>query len=129
MDLRIANKTAVITGASAGIGLSCARLFAQEGCNVTLVARTESRLREAAATIKAESAVNVQTLALDLGKPSDLAQLSPYAEKADIVVNNAGAIPGGGLDAMDDAKWRELGIEALRLHRSVPTRAACHDGP
>lgn len=106
MDLGIKGKTAVITGASVGIGLACARLFAQEGCNVTLVARTASTLREAADGIKADFGVHVKTYALDLGKPDDLATLCADAQAADIVVNNAGAIPGGGLDAVDDAQWR-----------------------
>lgn len=106
MDLRLTNKSAVITGASAGIGLACARLFAQEGAKVTLVARTDFKLREAAAGIERDFGVKAQTLALDLGKPDELARLASHATAADIVVNNAGAIPGGGLDAIDDAKWR-----------------------
>jgi 3-oxoacyl-[acyl-carrier protein] reductase len=106
MDLRIANKNVVVTGASAGIGLACARLFGAEGCNVTLVARTESKLREAADGISKDFGVKTSILALDLGKPDEMARLAPHAQAADIVVNNAGAIPGGGLDAMDDAKWR-----------------------
>lgn len=106
MDLRIAGKSAVITGASAGIGLACARLFAEEGCNVTLVARSEGKLREEAARIESDFGVKAQTLALDLGTPAGLEALTPHARSADILVNNAGAIPGGGLDVIDDAKWR-----------------------
>jgi len=106
MDLRIAGRTVVITGASAGIGLACARVFAEEGCNVTLVARTEARLRDAAARIEGDHGVKARALCLDLSKAADLAELASHAESADILVNNAGAIPGGGLDVVDDTKWR-----------------------
>lgn len=106
MDLRIAGKSAVVTGASAGIGLACARLFAEEGVNVTLVARSEGKLKAEAARIEADYGVNARALALDLGTPAGLEALTPHARAADILVNNAGAIPGGGLDAIDDATWR-----------------------
>lgn len=106
MDLRIAGKSAVITGGSAGIGLACARLFAEEGCNVTLVARTESKLRDAASQIEREFRVRATTLCLDLSQSSAQESLASHAKDADILVNNAGAIPGGGLDLIDDTKWR-----------------------
>ena len=106
MDLRIAGKTAVITGASAGIGLATARLLAEEGCNVTLAARSQESLQQAAASIRADFGVEVKTLALDLSQNAAVAELANHAKAADILVNNAGAIPGGGLDKIDDATWR-----------------------
>jgi NAD(P)-dependent dehydrogenase (short-subunit alcohol dehydrogenase family) len=54
MDLHISGKSVVITGASAGIGLACARGFAQEGCTVTLVSHSEAELQQAAQRINAE---------------------------------------------------------------------------
>ena len=107
MDLRIQGQHAVVTGASAGIGLACARLFAQEGCHVTLVARSEAPLQEAARSIAADFGVDADVMALDLTKPDSLSSLATRARAADILVNNAGAIPGGGLDNIDDARWRE----------------------
>lgn len=106
MDLRIAGKSVIVTGASAGIGLACARLFAEEGANVTLVARTEGKLKEEAARVVADFGVEAHALALDLATPAGIEALTPHARNADILVNNAGAIPGGGLDGVDDAKWR-----------------------
>ncbi len=106
MDLRLSGKSVVITGASAGIGLACARLFAAEGCNVTLVSRSEAQLQQATDGIKAEHGVEARALCLDLSEQSAVATLGAYASSADILVNNAGAIPGGGLEDLDDAKWR-----------------------
>lgn len=102
MDLRIAGKSVVITGASAGIGLACARLFAEEGCRLTLVSRTQARLDQAVAEIGGD----VRALSLDLSEPSGIEALVAQAGVPDILVNNAGAIPGGGLEALDDARWR-----------------------
>lgn len=107
MDLGIKGQRAVVTGASAGIGLACARLFAQEGCNVTLVARSEAPLREAARSIETDFGADADFMALDLSNADALSMLASRAQAADILVNNAGAIPGGGLDKIDDARWRE----------------------
>ena len=51
MDLQLNDKVAVVTGSSRGIGLAISHALAAEGCRVTLCARTESRLRDAAAEV------------------------------------------------------------------------------
>ena len=51
MELNLAGRTALITGASKGIGLAVAKRFASEGCNLVLAARSEGRLEEAADAI------------------------------------------------------------------------------
>jgi NAD(P)-dependent dehydrogenase (short-subunit alcohol dehydrogenase family) len=107
VDLHIKGQHALLTGASTGIGLACARLLAEEGCNVTLVARSEAPLREAARAIEADFGTKAEALALDLSKSASLELLASRAQAADIVINNAGAIPGGGLDGVDEARWRE----------------------
>ena len=106
MDLHLAGKRAVVTGASKGIGLASAMLLAEEGCSLLLVARTASDLARAAEAIRAATQAHVQTLAADLSQPAGIARVTEAAPAPDILVNNAGAIPPGNLLGLDDATWR-----------------------
>lgn len=86
-------KTAVITGASSGIGAATARRLAQTGMRVILVARRQDRLQEVAENITAFSGI-AETIAADLTNITDrLAVFEQVAHKyggADILINNAG---------------------------------------
>jgi NAD(P)-dependent dehydrogenase (short-subunit alcohol dehydrogenase family) len=108
MDLELDGKTALITGASKGIGLGVAQVLASEGVDVILAARTASRLEPAAEQIRAQHGVEVTTVAVDLSLPADQARLAEIATAGplDIIVNNAGAIPGGSLSEIDEETWR-----------------------
>lgn len=106
MDLELGGKRAVITGGSKGIGRAVAEMLADEGCDLLLAARDEAALDEAAAAIRARRQVNVTTLALDLSQHAAVLRLAEAAAAPDIVVNNAGAIPGGDLLAVDNDTWR-----------------------
>ena len=106
MDLGLKGRTAVITGASKGIGLAVAQGFAAEGCNVHLVARSQAALETAAATIRAAHKVQVSIHALDLARSENVAALLAATGTPDILVNNAGAIPGGDLQTVDEDRWR-----------------------
>ncbi len=108
MDLRLAGKTVLITGASKGIGLACAALFAEEGCDLHLVARTAADLERARDDIRARHNVAVAIHPLDLSDGANVKRLiAETGESLDILVNNAGAIPGGPLHRIDEARWRE----------------------
>ncbi|MYE59805.1 MAG: SDR family NAD(P)-dependent oxidoreductase, partial [Alphaproteobacteria bacterium] len=90
MDLRLAGKTVLITGASKGIGLACAELFAEEGCDLHLVARTEGDLERARDTIRGRHNVAVTIHPLDLSDGGNVKRLvAETGEGLDIVVNNA----------------------------------------
>ena len=66
MDLKIAGKTALITGGSKGIGRATAEVFAAEGCNVIIVSRTAETLAQVKSAIAQKSNVRVDTVAADL---------------------------------------------------------------
>jgi len=107
VDLGLKGKTVLITGASKGIGLACAKAFAAEGCNLHLASRDAGRLEEAKAQVLAASKVNITLHPVDLSKPGSAKALTAAAGDIDVLVNNAGAIPGGSVEAIDEARWRE----------------------
>jgi hypothetical protein len=88
--------TALITGASAGIGEAFARRLAREGYNLVLVARREHRLAMLAEDLKRRHAINAQVIVADLANPADLDRLASATTdlsesgQLDLLVNNAG---------------------------------------
>jgi len=108
MDLELQGKTALVTGASKGIGLGVARVLAAEGANLVIAARTENRLRAAAAGIEADFDVSVTPVPCDLSDSDEQRRLAETVcdSPLDIVVNNAGAIPGGAIDDVGESTWR-----------------------
>ncbi len=78
---------ALITGASSGIGLELARVFAREGYRLVLVARTRKRLEEIAQELRP---AETQVLAIDLSMPDAPEEVHRQIPKVDVLVNNAG---------------------------------------
>src|SRR3978361_721115 len=107
MELGLRGRTALITGASKGIGLASAECLAAEGVNVILVSRTQADLETARARIAGRHNVAVQGYAYDLSARGNVDRVAAAHPDIDILVNNAGAIPGGDLQAIDEARWRE----------------------
>ncbi|HKA72287.1 MAG TPA: SDR family oxidoreductase [Xanthobacteraceae bacterium] len=106
MDLKLAGRTALITGGSKGIGLATAKWFAAEGVDVALVARSGDDLAKAADVVRAIAPVNVTTLTADLSQASARDKVAAQFPDVDVLVNNAGAVPSGALAAVDEAMWR-----------------------
>ena len=100
MDLHLKDKSVLITGGSKGIGLACAKAFAAEGCRVHVASRNKETLEAAAKSIGGQAHV------ADLRDAKALRALAEDCADVDILVNNAGDIPGGTIEAIDEAKWR-----------------------
>ena len=107
MDLNLRGKTVLVTGASKGIGRGCAELFAAEGANVHLAARSHDLLEAASREIRSSHQVDAQIHPLDLSKRGAAEELAERCADADILVNNAGAIPGGDIELVDETRWRD----------------------
>jgi 3-oxoacyl-[acyl-carrier protein] reductase len=109
MDLGLRDKVAIIGGSSRGIGLAIARTLASEGVHVTLNARREQALNEAAESIRNETGVTVITVPGDLSKVQDNARIVEETirtfGRVNILVNNDGGPPVGLIDEFDDDAW------------------------
>ena len=99
MDLQLTGKRALVTGASSGLGLACARALIAEGATVTLVARGAERLEKARASLGPRA----HALAADLSTPADIERMVREAEALmggiDILVANAGGPPPGSFES------------------------------
>ncbi len=100
-------QTALVTGASAGIGVDLAECFAKDGYNLILTARTESALRDVADRLAKAHKIAATTIALDLGAIGGGTKLADEIKKkglsVDVVVNNAGYGHAGAFDGSDAA--------------------------
>lgn len=130
MDLGLAGRGCLVTGASRGIGLETARLLCAEGANVLLIARSETRVREAAeATSHGGTTVGgrAEPLILDVTAEGAAERMVAAARERfgslDVVVNNAGRASWRDLDEVPEEDWRaqyELSVMApMRIMRAA----------
>jgi len=93
-DMNRETKTALITGASGGIGYELAKLFARDGYNLALAARSTDKLSQIATELQEQHGITVKAVALDLAAPTAPAilfqQLQRESIAVDVLVNNAG---------------------------------------
>lgn len=112
MSASLSGRTALITGASAGIGEAFARLLAALGANVFLVARREERLRALANELEQAHGIRAEVCAVDLAAPEAVREIAAAAERMrldiDILINNAGFAASKGFL---NSEWRELHAE------------------
>lgn len=116
----VAPKTALVTGASSGIGLELARLLAADGTNLVLVGRNHAALRDIARELQTAHPISARYEATDLSEPGSAARLwSALADAGvliDILVNNAGSGVYGRLEDVDaDALERMLQLNVVAL--------------
>jgi 3-oxoacyl-[acyl-carrier protein] reductase len=107
MDLGLRGRRALVTGASKGIGAAIARRLAEEGCDLVLVARTAADLEAQAHRLRVETGRDVVAEAIDLSQGAQVIALAKRHGDIDILINNAGALPGGHVLDVDEATWRE----------------------
>ena len=127
MDLNLRGRTALITGASKGIGIASAEALAAEGVNVILVSRTQSDLDAAREKIAARHNVSVQVHAYDLSDSRNVDRLVADAPRHRHPGQQRRRHPGRRPLANHRGPLAPgLGPEGLRLHQHVP-RLLCRN--
>jgi NAD(P)-dependent dehydrogenase (short-subunit alcohol dehydrogenase family) len=107
MDLGLSGQTALISGASKGIGFATAETFAAEGCSVVLAARSAADLEVAATSLERRFKQRPKTFQFDVSSSKQRNELVIAHPGIDVLVNCAGAIPPGTVESIDDSRWRE----------------------
>lgn len=114
------DRTALITGASAGIGACFARHLAGEGLNLLLVARRADRLVQLAAELRDKHGVRCDAFPADLNDPKAPAAIMDFAAQngtaIDVLINNAGL---SGKEAFADTPWEDLAGELQLMVTAV----------
>jgi short-subunit dehydrogenase len=124
----MANRTALVTGASSGIGAVYADRLARRGHDLVLVARDKAKLEALAERLRAETGVTAEVLAADLTDPSDRSRVEARLKddsRIGILINNAGTTVPGGFSDPD----LELLDKLIRLNVTAVTRLAAAVAP
>lgn len=109
---QLTGKTAIVTGASSGIGAAIAVELASEGANVVLAARRTEKLAETEQQIKDQGNDNVLSVQTDISKQEDVEDLIKQAEnkfgQIDLLVNNAGQVLTGPVRSGKVDEWEKM---------------------
>lgn len=109
MDLQLKDKTALVTGSTAGIGFAIAAQFAREGAAVVINGRTQSRVDQAIERIRQESdSARVKGVAADLGAREGFELLVDAVPAVDILVNNMGIYEVKPFTEISDEDWLRI---------------------
>jgi hypothetical protein len=111
-DLPGGGRTALVTGASSGIGAALAQRFARAGFNLVLVARSEDKLKQQSRALAAAHGIRAWVAPADLSQPDAARQLAAQMKRArrpiDVLVNCAGVLAHGSFIDMEATRHREL---------------------
>ena len=126
-DRRLEGQSAIVTGASAGIGAATVRALAAEGANVALAARSEDRLEELASEVEDDHGVEALVVPTNVREEADVEALVSETVEAfgglDVLVNNAGIGRGGEVEDIATDDYRAM--QATNVDGSFfATRAA-----
>jgi len=122
VDLELDGKTAIVTGGSRGIGKAIARLLAQEGVDVVIVARTREPLDETAAELQRETGRRIIPITANTGDDDSVKAMVQGAAEAlghlDILVNCAAQVGGTGpsqalADITHDNVWADMNVKVM----------------
>ena len=119
MDLGLRGRTAIVGGATSGLGRASAEALAAEGCHILIWSRDETRLAATAEELRAAHGVDVAHVAADASTTDAAATVTAAAEgfgTIDIVVTNAGGPPTVDPTATDAAEWQRT----LQLLATTP---------
>jgi len=116
MDLGIRGKSALVCGASKGLGRACAMSLAREGCDVSIVARDREQLEEAATEIRLATGARVTAIAADITTDDGRAAALAGVTAPDILVTNAGGPPTGDFRQFSREDW----LHALNANMLTP---------
>ena len=109
MNYQLENKTALVTGSTAGIGLAIATALASEGAKVIINGRTDDRVAEAIEQIrKKHPQAKLKAFAGDLSKAEEVEELDARFQQLDILVNNLGVYEPKTFDKLTDADWHAI---------------------
>jgi 3-oxoacyl-[acyl-carrier protein] reductase len=117
MDLRLAGKTALVTGASAGIGVGIAQSLAREGVRLTILARRRDRLADVARGIAAETGTEPGIVVADLMDRDAPSAVLAAVGPVDILINNAGLSSKPEISAADDVWNAGFDLKFTTLRR------------
>jgi len=123
VDLGLKDSTALVTGASKGIGRATALALAEEGCDVAINARTPADLEQTAHEIADATGRRIIPIAGDMSEPDDVERVVSQAiadlGHLDIAVTCAGASPGGLIEELTEEHWRiSLGLKFMGYVRT-----------
>lgn len=107
MNLELTGQRVLITGGSKGIGLAIAQAFAAEGAKPVLVSRDRANLAHAVQAIEAAHHITPEVFEAALGLPGSADKLCQQVGEIDVLVNNAGTIPGGSIHDITEERWRQ----------------------
>jgi 3-oxoacyl-[acyl-carrier protein] reductase len=109
MDLGISGESALVVGASEGIGFECASALMEEGADVAICSRSEDKLRDAAGRLQRRFGRPVKWLAADVTRAADAQRLEQWADREigtlDILVSAVGGSQRALFEELDDAAW------------------------
>lgn len=123
MDLGIAGRKALVCGASKGLGRACAEALAEDGVEVTLVARDKASLESTAAEFGQRFGRQPAIVAADVTTDAGRASVLKACPEPDILVNNAGGPPPGDWTTFESADWHKA-VDANMLSAIFLIRAA-----